>query len=178
MIDIAGFRRAVDHAPDRVSALQGDLQKLYDHFGLPPGPELSLWGITDALYETIRSSFATDHRTIWGRCGRLRRRLILDHVLFDQPLDPYFAVLETIRDSTRNPSTNASVSDNWDAAIRAACDYVRLSPWNMDHETRLRINAREFAVAFAAKRLHNRGFQIALQDDRPILGGDGERRLY
>ena len=177
LINLSGFRTAVDRTPDTIITFQDDLKRLYKHFDLVPEPELSKEVVGDELYARIGSAFVTDHLIIERHCKKILHQLIVEHVLHGKPLEPYLEIVSCIQDAIRKPSAESPASDNWNTAICAAHDFVRLFPWRMDDENKKKLYIRDFEVAYAAKRLQENGFQIAIQNYRPVLRDDEIDRI-
>ncbi len=100
----------------------------------------------------------------------------MDHILDGKPFRPYAYVLGRIRDAARQTPKGTSNRDDWETAIAIACDYERLQPWG-DDSVYARANVRKFAVARAALRLRERGFQLTVENGRPRLEAVSEQKI-
>lgn len=90
---------------------------------------------------------------------------IHENVLHGAPLDPYFEVLDHLRDAIGNVGDpRAAIEGDWDAAIRAALDHTQIWSWGALH--RERVQARDFKVAKLARDLRDAGFAIRLEPGR------------
>jgi hypothetical protein len=175
-MDVDSVRKIVDHAPPQIAPYLGDLERLYDYVGLPRGSAYTTKAVSEGLYARIRNSFSSGHATVWRACRSLLTDLVRQNVLNGVSLDPYFEVLVHVRDAVRGPGDpRAPIEGDWDGAIRAALDHVRLQ--SMGTAAREISHARDFAVARIARHLRDAGFGIRLEPGLLALDASGESRL-
>src|ERR1700730_1127103 len=150
-VDLSAFRRVVDHCPDQITPVLGDLEALYRYVGLPIETSFSQDEASKELYKKIPRSFTSGHVQVWRRCRDLREELIQRHVLDGETLDPYFSVLDHMLDAIQsNDQVKGDIQGDWTEAICHAYDHVRLRDWSVGAH-REKIHARSFEVARAAK---------------------------
>lgn len=175
-LNLESFRQAVDQTSAKIAACEGDLLRLYDYVGLDHRGSYQVDAVGNALYERIRQSFSSGHGMLWRACRSLETDLIREHVLHGAPLDPYFEVLNRIRDAVRSGANDTGdIAGDWSSAIRAAQDHIEINTWRTTgHE---RIFSREFAVARAAKFLMTQGYRIRLDPGVLVLEETAEVAL-
>ncbi|MCH5509686.1 hypothetical protein [Pseudomonas syringae] len=161
-MDLNTFRKIIDRSSPAISAYQGDLENLYDYVGLEHGSSYTLSAVSKALYTKIQDCFISGHAAVWRACQSLRTDLIREHTLLNAPLDPYFEVLEHLRDAVHtDDNSRATIEGDWETAIRTAFDHVQIQSWGSTN--RRTIYARDFMVAEAARALRDAGYSILLE---------------
>ncbi|MGM0557845.1 MAG: hypothetical protein ACQEVA_15780 [Myxococcota bacterium] len=100
------FRNFIDAAKPTVpSSIRTDLDALYRHFDLPASDHLSTSRVTDALPDRCKEALPStddyegDSRELLSKpfFGKLRNHFLLRHWVDDQPLQPYYDVLDRLR---------------------------------------------------------------------------------
>lgn len=175
-MDIQALREIVDAASPGIAACEGDLPRLYEYLELDHGPNYSIGAVSEALYARIKTCFASGHASVWRACKSMQTDLIRENVLLDKPLEPYFEVLDHLRDAVRSESDpRAPVEGDWGRAIHLAQDHIHIQSWgNTDKE---RFHTRDFMVAKAARELRDAGFAICLEPGRLSLEEAAETAL-
>ena len=159
-MNLQEFEAAVDACPDEITPKLDSLEALYEYVGLPVESSFSRNEAAQELYRKIVLAFPAGRQTVWKRCRDLLEELIQDHVLDGKPLDPYFEVLEHLRDAVRaEGATPGDIKGDWNAAIRHAFDHTRVSNWDTS-ATRENTHTREFELARAARRLREAGCKL------------------
>lgn len=175
-MDLKILRQIVDGAAPGIAACEGDLQRLCDYVGLEHSPAYTHSALSDALYARIQGCFTSGHSAVWRSCNALRKDLIRQHVLWGEPLDPYFEVLDHLQDAVRTVGDpQAPIEGDWNQAIRGARDHVRMHSWGV--ASREKSYARDFMVARAARALRDAGFAIRLEPGRLSLEEAAETAL-
>lgn len=160
-LELRAFCATVDQTSGGINDIRESPQALYDYVGLNFEGTYQLAAVRDALNEQVRSAFQSGHRTAATLCRSLITDLIREHVLFDQPLDPYYEILTRIRDAARQVDDAGEIDGDWKAAIKAARDGVELS--NFPRSDLRSPHARDYNVAEAAKALRSAGYAIRLE---------------
>lgn len=175
-MDLQTFRQIVDKTSAQIVDCQGDPERLYSYAGLDFQTSYQLSNVSEALYGRIRNALARDNKRAWNTCRSLETDLIREHVIFGVSLEPYFDVLNCLRDGLNTMESRAeNLTDNWEEAIQAARDKIEISNFIMsDHR---RLYAREFAVAEAAKYLMQQGYGVRLEPGLIILEEGAEESL-
>lgn len=174
-MDLATFRSLVDTNPPGIASCGGDLAQLYDYVGLADTGSHQRDEVSKALYARIRAAFTSGHEAVWRAARSLQTDLIREHVLRGVALDPYFEVLDHLRDAMRSEDKSNNIRGDWATAVVAARDHVEVHSWGtMNREMTY---AREFVVAEAAKALERAGFGIDLRPGHISLGEDSEGKL-
>ena len=174
-MDLTSFRRAVDSRPDNVTPLNGDLEALYGHVGLPVTAALRQQNVTKGLYAKIVDAFTSGHSSVWRRCKQLREELIQRSIIDAEALDPYHSVIDLLMDALRGKG-DGEIQGDWIAAINHAVDSVRV--WDFTkNAVREKVHSRAYEVARAAKRLISQGFALARADGFMSLEPVSETRL-
>ncbi|OCX21920.1 MULTISPECIES: hypothetical protein [Pseudomonas] len=175
-MDLTTFRQIVDRSPPAIMACQENLQHLYDYVGLEHGSSYTRSAVSNALYARIRDCFTSGHAEVWRACQSLRTDLIREHTLLNAPLDPYFEVLEHLRDAVRtDDNSRTTIEGDWDTAVRTAFDHVQIQSWGS--ENRRMTYAREFMVAEAARALRDAGYSILFEPGKLGFGPESETAL-
>ena len=174
MVDITTFRKIVDDTPDNISPILQDIVALGKYVDLLPSSSFQSSAVSEKLYETIRNCFASGTTIIWLHCKQLRNELILNHVIFNETLEPYLSILCRMQDALRKPPATPSLHNDWEKAITAAHDHVRLQSFG---NSNLYVYARQFQAAKAARRLRDHGYKIYLKDGNVYLEETSELAL-
>lgn len=174
-MDLTSFRRAVDSRINIITPLNGELEALYSHVGLPVTAALRRQDVTKALYAKIADAFTSGHSSVWRRCKQLREELIQRHVINGEALDPYHSVIDHLMAALRGKG-DGEIQGDWTAAINHAVDSVRV--WDFtNNAVREKVYSRAYEVARAAKRLLAQGFALARADGFMSLQPESETRL-
>lgn len=177
MTDLASFRSIVDSHPDGVTAYKDDLQALSLHVGLPPSSCLTSNAVSEELYKKIRNAFVSGHQAVWRSCRQFRHELIQRHVIDDEPLEPYFSVVEHLQDAVRSEGLpRDEIRGDWGDAIRYAYDHTRFRPFGTE-QIQERKHQRDFEVARAAKRIQARGYRLIRKNGDIFLDPESETYL-
>jgi hypothetical protein len=178
-MDIQSLRQIVDSAPPGIAVCENELNKLYDYVELEHGSSHLLNAVSDTLYKRIRECFTSGHAEVWRTCRSLQKDLIRYHVFNGGQLDPYFEVIDHLRDAIlairSSGDSHAPIIGDWEKAIRFAYDHVQLNSWgNLNRE---RLHARDFNVAKQALFLRNEGYAILLESGKLGLSPEAETAL-
>lgn len=175
-MDLQTFRQLVDASAPGITVCESDLNRLYDYVNLEHGSSHTREAVSKALYTRITSSFTSGHSSVWRTCKSLQKELIREHVLCGAMLDPYFEVLDHLRDGVRTEvNSRALIEGDWRLAIQSAFDHVQIGSWGA--ENRKMLNARDFMVAEAAYALREAGFSIRLESGKLSLEEASETAL-
>ncbi|SOC89894.1 hypothetical protein SAMN05421890_4882 [Ensifer adhaerens] len=175
-MDLHDFRRILDGAEAEIDNYADDLDALNRYVGLEGQGGSSQKAVADALYDRIRSAFASGHSAARSECSDLITDLIREHVVFDFQLDPYLDVLCRLRDALGSEQhNNSEIEGDWVAAIQAARDHLSISSWRVHAPER--IYARQFEVAKAARDLKKAGYPIRLEPGLISLEEQAEAAL-
>jgi Holliday junction resolvase-like predicted endonuclease len=159
-MNLQEFKAAVDACPDEITPKLERLEALYEYVGLPIESSFSRNAAAQELYRKIVLAFSAGRQTVWKCCRNLLEELIQDHVLDGKPVDPYFEVLERLRDAVRaEGATTGDIEGDWTTAIRHAFDHARISNWDTS-ATRENTHTRAFELARAARRLRDAGCKL------------------
>lgn len=179
MIELNTFCALVDSGNERVSPINSDLDALYGYVGLPLSSAMSLSSVTDVLYTRIAQAIGKKRPSkMKPQVTRLLNELILKHVIDGLPLQPHARTLEIIRDAL-HPFTAEHPQDDqmdWAAAVQAALDFQALRQWSGDTMFESS-HPRPYAVARAALRLRQEGYEVSVEKDRACLEVASEKRL-
>ncbi len=160
-MDLQGFREIVDRTPTGIAAIREQPEQINAYAGLDLQAGSSLKTVADALNDRMRDAFRTGHTAVSSLCRSLMTDLIREHVIFGMPLDPYFDLLERLRDAVRQTDNREEIDGDWEAAIEAARDSVEMSNYSTSHLQGA--HARDYNVAKSAKALKDGGFSIRLE---------------
>jgi len=175
-MDLTTFRQIIDRSSPAIIACQENLEHLYDYVELEHGSSYTRSAVSEALYAKIRDCFTCGHASVWRTCQSLRADLIREHTLLNAPLDPYFEVLEHLRDAVRaDDNSRSAIEGDWDTAVRTAFDHVQIQSWGS--ENRRMTYAREFMVAEAARVLRDAGYSILLEAGKLSFGQQADTTL-
>lgn len=159
---IAEFRQIVDSLNNDVEQFRSELDDLYDFYGLPKTNSRSTAKVEKEIYKRICACFTSEHKANQLFCGQLSCEVIHDHVLRDEPLEPYIPILRRIQDALRTCDKIVTpAADDWVTASQLAFDLCLISPWG-DNEATERLYACDLATARAVVKLRSRGFNVDL----------------
>ncbi len=163
------FKNLVDTTDPSISFSNTELESLYNHYGIAYTTSLSQAEIGNHLSEQIRTHLISNEvKAIY--LWKLRDQLILRHILDDQPLQPYFSILDRILKIIKleDKISPLESEERWHIVIRNVNDYIAISGENLDLDIEyLKIFfQRQFWVASSAKVLRNYGYQLEAKDGK------------
>lgn len=174
-MNLASFCSLVDLNSPGIASCEGNLARLYNYVGLADTSSQKRDEVLKALKARMGAAFKSGHQSVWRVVRSLQTDLIREHVLRGAAFDPYFEVLDCLRDAMQSEDKSTDIDGDWASAIAAAHDYVTVHSWGAIN--REKIYAREFAVAKAAKVLEGAGFEIDLRPGHISLSEEGEKKL-
>ena len=174
-MNLQAFREIVDRTPAEIAAIRNKSREMYAYVGLPFHGGYQLSAVCDALSDGINSAFKAGHKSVDNLCRRLVTDLIREHVILGAPLEPYYELLNCLRDAVRQTDSGGEIEGDWEAAIKAARDHVEMSSrpvWKLRT-----FHAREYNVAESARMLAQAGYAIRLEPDFIALEAEAEASL-
>ena len=182
MIDSAFVRLCVDAHVDRLPETRSDVQTLCQYFGMPQIDEYSVWGVAKELQKRAIECFQSGHNQARVLIEQIQNDLIYDYVLDQKPIDPYFAVLDHLKDAltgyvnTHDVPKNSEIEGDWKAALDNARDSTLVHDWT-EHSLRERAHERVFHVAWAGRHLRTLNVKIIRGNNAVSLDEESDLKV-
>jgi hypothetical protein len=179
------FKEWVDNTPPTLNAnITNDLYSLYNHYGINYENVCSTNEIQKHLYQKIRDN-VIGSQLYKSELSTLKDQLLLTHFIENKQIQPYFGILEIIRDAVREKDDNFNELINFDAdhqwknAISFAKDFTFLSPHLITYNLQnLKIkNPRKNAVSNSAIFLKSKGYKFHIKNGKIVINESEQRRI-
>lgn len=180
MLAIAEFRRLVDGTSDEV-AQANDLRRIYEIVGLPAGPGLKRSEASDHLTAEIQRRLPHDLRPVWLWVHQLQQGLIVEHVVSGAALEPYLSVATALRGAAHAARSGNAHSEEpaWPEIVQLCRQSAELNSgvYAVGGNDLVTHHPRAMAVAQAALRLRERGYQCDVQNGIAVVPEPERRKI-